>query len=397
MADSNSGEVTVNLSERTDIEQREREYLAPYGALAAESKGRAYPLKEHPLRTAFQRDRDRVIHSTAFRRMEFKTQVFLPYEGDHFRTRLTHSIEVAQIGRTLARSLRLNEDLTEAVALVHDLGHTPFGHSGEFVLDDLLKDSGGFNHNRQSLRVVDILEQRYPEYPGLNLSYEVREGIVKHETTVKITHPDFDTDTKPTLEASLVDVADEIAYNGHDIDDGIRAGLITVEEVEELSIFKLNPEDFVPPFRSGRAFASLTADQQRHSVVRYLVNLMATDVVNETVTQLTRLGIDSLETLRHASERVCRYSPEMTTAVKELKSFLFGQVYRHPNLVKMAERAEVILRTLFYKFKEDPARMPKRFQEMMLTEETDIVIADYIAGMTDRYAEKRLEDLGEPI
>jgi dGTPase len=325
--------------------------------------------------------------------MEFKTQVFLPYEGDHFRTRLTHSIEVAQIGRTLARSLRLNEDLTEAVALVHDLGHTPFGHSGEFVLDDLLKDSGGFNHNRQSLRVVDLLEQRYPEHPGLNLSYEVREGIVKHETSVKIKHADFDADTKPTLEASLVDVADEIAYNGHDIDDGIRAGLITLAEVEELTIFNLALEGIVPPFRSGRAFASLTTDQQRHSVVRYLVNLMATDVVNETVSQLTRLNIESLDSLRHAQERVCRYSTEMATPIKELKSFLYGRVYRAPSLVKMSERAETIIKALFHSFREDPTRMPTRFQEMLMTEETDLVIADYIAGMTDRYAEKRFAEI----
>ena len=383
----------MNLSERTDIERREREILAPYAALAAESRGRAYSQNEHPLRTAFQRDRDRVIHSTAFRRMEFKTQVFLPYEGDHFRTRLTHSIEVAQIGRTLARSLRLNEDLTEAVALVHDLGHTPFGHSGEFVLDELLQGAGGFNHNRQSLRVVDLLEQRYPEYPGLNLSYEVREGIAKHETSVKITHADFDANTKPTLEASLVDVADEIAYNGHDIDDGIRAGLITLKEVEELTIFNLTFENTVPPFRSGRAFASLAADQQRHSVIRYLVNLMATDVVNETANQLTRLSIDSLDSLRHAPDRICRYSAQMATPVKELKSFLYSRVYRHPSLVKMAERAETIIRALFYSFRDDPTRMPARFQEMLMTEETDIVIADYIAGMTDRYAEKRYADI----
>jgi dGTPase len=386
--------VNVNLNNRTDIEQRERETLAAYAALAAESKGRAYPQKEHPLRTAFQRDRDRVIHSTAFRRMEFKTQVFLPYEGDHFRTRLTHSIEVAQIGRTLARTLRLNEDLTEAVALVHDLGHTPFGHSGEYVLDDLLKDSGGFNHNRQSLRVVDILEQRYPEHPGLNLSYEVREGIVKHETTTEITHVDFDRSTRPTLEASLVDVADEIAYNGHDIDDGVRAGLITLDDVRLLSIFKLEPDGLVSPFRSGRTFASLSDDQQRYTVVRHLVNLVTTDVAAETVRRLDNLRITDLESLRHASDRVCRYSPSMAAPVWELKEFLNHHVYRHPNIVKMAKRAELILRTLFHKFREDRTLMPKRFQEMLLTEEKDIVIADYIAGMTDRYAEKLFEAMG---
>ncbi len=225
------------LNNREHTEQQELSSLASYAMKAANSKGRVYPQPEHPLRTAFQRDRDRIVHSSAFRRMEFKTQVFLPHEGDHIRTRLTHSIEVAQVSRTMARCLGLNEDLTEAIALVHDLGHTPFGHAGEDVLQELLAEQGGFNHNRQSLRVVDILEHHYPDYPGLNLSYEVREGIVKHETKTVVLHPDFDRSERTTLEASLVDIADEIAYNAHDIDDGLRAGLISMDEVTELSIW----------------------------------------------------------------------------------------------------------------------------------------------------------------
>jgi dGTPase len=385
----------MSLSKRTDIEARERQTLAAYAALASETKGRAYPQAEHPLRTAFQRDRDRVIHSAAFRRMEYKTQVFLPREGDHLRTRLTHTMEVAQIARTLARCLRVNEDLTEAIALAHDLGHTPFGHSGEDALNDLLADRGGFNHNRQSLRVVDLLEQRYAEYPGLNLSYEVREGIAKHETKVTIIHPDFDPKLRPTLEASLVDIADEIAYNGHDVDDGIRAGLISLKEVGDLSICTDDSQEFVSPLRGRRGFDLLSEDQKRHAVVRYLVNLMATDVLNETERQLRKLAIGDLASLRGAPEKVCRYSSALAASVEELKSFLHTKVYRHPILIEMSQRAQEILRTLFARFSQDSSLMPKRFQEMLLTEERDIVIADYIAGMTDRYAQRMRNQKGQ--
>ncbi len=371
------------LSDRREIESWETEHLAPYAAKACESRGRAFPQPEHTLRTAFQRDRDRVIHSSAFRRMEYKTQVFLPHEGDHFRTRLTHTIEVAQISRTLARNLRLNEDLAEAIALVHDLGHTPFGHAGEDVLDGLLQDCGGFNHNVQSLRVVDILEQRYAEHPGLNLSYEVREGIVKHETKVKILLPEFDSTTRPTLEASLVDIADEIAYNAHDVDDGISSGILDLDEMLELLIWSHAEE----PFSHGQ-FAMLAEDQKRHLLVRHLVNLMATDVLHETSLQLERLHIGDLETLRHAPERVSRYSLELGEKVAELKKFLFAKLYRHPRLIDMTMWAQEIMETLFRKLCERPEILPKRFQEMLLTERKEIVIADYIAGMTDRFAER---------
>ena len=372
------------LNSRKDIEQREKTTLAAYAARSAESRGRVYPSKEHKLRTCFQRDRDRIIHSAAFRRMEYKTQVFLPHEGDHFRTRLTHTIEVAQIARTMARNLGLNEDLTEAVALVHDLGHTPFGHCGEDVLDELIKASGGFNHNRQSLRVVDILEQRYQEHPGLNLTYEVREGIVKHETKTRITHPDFDPESRPTLEAALVDIADELAYNAHDIDDGLYSGILKFEDIRELSIW---PED------AGEKFHSLTDDQLRYSLIRLLINRMASDVIEETEKQLEKLSITSLEDIRHASEKICSYSDSMALRVGELKKFLKENLYLHVRLVGMHEKAEKIIEILFHKFKQNPNLMPDRFQEMLLTEKVDIVIADYIAGMTDRYAEKLFDKL----
>ncbi|MBN1213428.1 MAG: deoxyguanosinetriphosphate triphosphohydrolase [candidate division Zixibacteria bacterium] len=376
------------LNKRGDIEKREEETLAGYAALSSRTRGRVYPQNEHPLRTAFQRDRDRIVHSAAFRRMEYKTQVFLPHEGDHFRTRLTHTIEVAQISRTMARSLRLNEDLTEAIALVHDVGHTPFGHIGEDVLNELLKNSGGFNHNRQSLRVVDILEQRYPEHPGLNLTYEVREGIVKHETSVVIKHPDFDPDKKPTLEASIVDIADEIAYNGHDIDDGINSGIIGLDELKELSVWSRAERNGL-----DNIVRHLDGDRKRYALVRYLVNLMTTDALGETERRIENFGISDIESLRNASEKICRYSPELEPKVAELKKFLKEKLYRHIRLMGMHDRTKAIIETLFEEFKKEPSLMPPRFQEMLMTERADIVIADYIAGMTDRYAERQYEKL----
>jgi len=373
------------LISRADIELREREVLAPYATLSFDSRGRIYPQTEHPLRTVFQRDRDRIVHSTAFRRMEYKTQVFLPHEGDHFRTRLTHTIEVAQISRTLARNLCLNEDLIEAVALVHDVGHTPFGHSGEDILNELLADSGGFNHNLQSLRVVDVLEQRYPEHPGLNLSYEVREGIVKHETSVPLTHPDFDPKQRPSLEASLVDIADEIAYNAHDIDDGLRSGLITFDDITGLSIWA-DQCDLLLGDESG--LAGSAGDQTRYWLVRWLIDRMTTDVLIETQRRIDAYGIVDIDSLRTAPERMSAYSEKLSTQVKELKEFLRDRLYHHPRLLERAERAKKVVRALFQRFMEDPSLMPERFQKMLLAEKKETVIADYIAGMTDRYAER---------
>jgi len=367
---------------REDIEKREREILAPYAALSSESRGRAYPLGEHPLRTAFQRDRDRIVHSSAFRRMEYKTQVFIPHERDHYRTRLTHTIEVAQISRTLARILRLNEDLAEAIALVHDLGHTPFGHSGEDVLDELLKSCGGFNHNRQSLRVVDILEQRYDEHPGLNLSYEVREGIVKHETSVEIKLAEFNPDERPTLEASLVDIADEIAYNAHDIDDGLSSGLITFDEIENASLIK--------QLGLGRSLNTTAPadDKSRYALVRKVLDFMVTDVAAETQRRLTDGGVGSLADVRNSKQKLAAYSPQTAELVAKLKEFLNTRLYRHASLEAMSRWAQEIIETIYRRLDADPSLMPKRFQEMLLTEDKPIVIADYIAGMTDRFAAK---------
>ena len=371
------------LNDRKAIEQQEFKTLAGFAAKASQSRGRKFPEEEHPLRTAYQRDRDRIVHSTAFRRMEYKTQVFLPHEGDHLRTRLTHTIEVAQIGRTMARCLRLNEDLTEAIALVHDLGHTPYGHAGEDILEELLAEHGGFNHNRQSLRVVDFLEERYPGHPGLNLSYEVREGIVKHETKVRLSHPEFDMKEHPTLEASLVDIADEIAYNGHDIDDGIRAGIITLDGLKELGIWSLAEEHDTP---SGGIDLSRADDLARFGLVRRLVNLMVTDVLNETIRKLERFNISEMDALRHTQEKLCGYSLKVGEAVAELKAYLKEKLYLHPSLLARSDQAELTMRTLFKRLNEQTELLPERFKKMLKTECREIVIADYIAGMTDRYA-----------
>jgi dGTPase len=373
------------LIRREDIEQRERETLAGFAALAMESRGRVYPQPEHALRTAYQRDRDRIVHSAAFRRMEFKTQVFIPHLADHYRTRLTHTIEVAQISRTLARNLRLNEDLTEAIALVHDLGHTPFGHSGEDVLNELLKDFGGFNHNRQSLRVVDLLEERYAGHPGLNLSYEVREGIVKHETRGGHVGEEFHPDERPTLEASLVDKADELAYSAHDVDDGLSSGLITLEDIRPLAIW----DDPSGPFRTLKPQREdVDGDRLRHELVRYLINRLAEDLLDATGARLEQMNITDLASLRHAASPVCGYSKGMQPLVDELKEMLKVRLYRHPRLQAITAAAQKVVRKLFKQLVGNPELMPPRFQAMVKDQPVEIVAADYLAGMTDRFADR---------
>lgn len=373
------------MNKREDIETQELVNLAGYAAKSARSRGRVYPAMEHPLRTCFQRDRDRIVHSAAFRRMEYKTQVFLPHEGDHFRTRLTHTIEVAQISRTMARALGLNEDLTEAIALVHDVGHTPFGHAGEDILNELLAEQGGFNHNRQSLRVVDLIEQRYPEHPGLNLSFEVREGIAKHETKNRHVPAEFDPSTPPTLEASLVDIADEITYSAHDIDDGLRAELLEIEDLRSLRIWGEREADLF----AGRGTAgSMVDDQKRHLLVRRVVDGVVTDVLSHTSAQIERLRITDLASVRNCGERICGYSLLYAERMAELKEFLRLRLYRHPKLDSLTQKAREIIMTLFERLTRDISQLPTRYREMLLTEHQSVVVADYIAGMTDRYAER---------
>ena len=373
------------IQSREEFEKKEAAFLAPYAALSTKSRGRVYKQSEHPLRTAFQRDRDRIVHSAAFRRMEYKTQVFIPHESDHFRTRLTHTIEVAQISRTLARSLGLNEDLAEAIALVHDLGHTPFGHAGEDVLNELLKDCGGFNHNRQSLRVVDLLERRYPEHPGLNLTYEVREGIVKHETKVRISMPEFGADERPTFEASLVDIADEIAYNAHDIDDGLSSGIVSIAELMQTGFMKSIGKDLNADIQDK--------DKYRYAIVRRIIDRLVGDVLEETSHRILKNEIRSIAGVRSANEKICSYSNRMIGNVVEIKSFLFQNLYRHPEMEKHSKHAEKIIEKLFLEFIKDVKHLPKSYQMRLKEDKKQFVVADYIAGMTDRFAEKIFESI----
>lgn len=366
---------------REDYEEREARFLAPYGFKSWESRGRVVPEDEHPYRTAFQRDRDRILHTTAFRRLEYKTQVFVIYEGDYYRTRLTHTLEVAQIGRTLARALGANEDLVEAICLAHDLGHPPFGHAGEATLNALMAGHGGFDHNRHSLRIVDFLEQRFPEFRGLNLTWEVREGIVKHETEYDIADAaGFEPEKRGTLEAQLANPADEIAYNAHDLDDGLRSGLITPRDLEGTAWWERLKESIGWP---GDPFTDLV----RHRLIRRFIGLLVTDLVNETHRRLEMWKPDSPEAVRSLPENVVAFSPEVQRMNRELKTFLLERLYRHPRVIRMQKEAERVVAELFQAYVAKPALLPLEVQAR-LEEGEDLyrVVCDYIAGMTDRFA-----------
>ena len=372
---------------RQDMENRELLNLVPWAARSAESKGRVYPVQSHPFRTEYQRDRDRIIHSRAFRRLEYKTQVFIPHERDHFRTRLTHTIEVAQISRTLARCLSLNEDLAEAIALAHDLGHPPFGHAGEDVLADLLREVGGFNHNAQCLRVIDLLEDRYADHPGLNLTYEVREGIARHETSSPIVHPEFAERLFPTLEASLVDLADEIAYNAHDIDDGIASGLLTFERVKSSSWWQS-----LDMGNSG-AMATLDSENSRYLIVRRLVDVMATDVLKESNRRIVESGVQSVDDVRHSPDKLVGYSKTVGQIAGEIKRFLRSELYQHPQQMAKKKHASKIVTAIFERLSANPNLMPERFRLRLAHEPGHVVVADYLSGMTDRFAESAFAEI----
>ncbi|HOX37851.1 MAG TPA: deoxyguanosinetriphosphate triphosphohydrolase [Candidatus Brocadiia bacterium] len=386
---------------RKELETRERQTLAPYAAKAGDSAGRAHPEAEHPFRTAYQRDQGRIVHCTAFRRLEYKTQVFVNHEGDHYRTRLTHTVEVAQIARTMARSLGLNEDLTEAVALAHDLGHTPFGHSGEDALRELMKDHGGFEHNRHGLRVVDVLERRYEDFSGLNLTYEVREAIAKHSTAWD--NPaagDFGA-CSPTLEAQVVELADSIAYDNHDLDDGLASGLIAAEDLESVALWREAREnagggrvqDCPQDGADGREMKKL----RRANVARHLVNLFVTDVVETTSRRIEELEILNVEDVRRQSERIARFSSGLDAKMDELEAFLFKNLYRHHRVVRMSNKAHRFIRELFTAYAEDTRQLPPEHQARVAAEGTHQAVCDYIAGMTDRYAQDQYLKLFQPF
>ena len=391
--------------------------LAAYACDPALSRGRRYPEPPAPTRSAFQRDRDRIVHSTAFRRLVYKTQVFLNHEGDLFRTRLTHSLEVAQLGRSIARSLHLNEDLVEAIALAHDLGHTPFGHAGQDALNSCLKnqnpDSAGFEHNLQSLRVVDSLEECYPDYDGLNLSFETREGILKHcsrrnarrinerepgGVAWRFLAASGGALAQPSLEAQLANLADEIAYNAHDIDDGVRSGLLSLEQLQEVALFERY---------SREALASHPGLQGRRLLfasIRHMLSAQVYDVMDATRTALLGAGADSLAAVRESPPLVC-FSEQMALQSASLKRFLLQNLYRHPQVVETTQTAQQVVRELFAAYMADPAQMPRSHSDRFDGLESRVqvssspqakperVVADYIAGMTDRFASKEHERL----
>jgi dGTPase len=377
---------------REELEQKEETSLAAFATKSSKSRGRKFPEEDHPYRTNFQRDRDRIIHSTAFRRLEYKTQVFVNHEGDHYRTRLTHTIEVAQISRSIARALRLNEDLAEAIALVHDVGHTPFGHAGEEALNGIMQDHGGFEHNRQTLRVVDVLEERYPEFPGLNLSYEVREGIIKHETLYD--HPvpqEFSPQDNSTLECQLVNAADEIAYNCHDIDDGLASDVLKEEELSQITIWKKLSADL------KKRYSELTPTQRRHQMVRMLINFEVSDLIRETTRKIELAKVSTLEDVRKTEEKIIRFSEETRQLNHELKQFLFDRMYRHYRMIRMADKAKRIIRQLFEVYLENTDQLPPSFHHRLEEENRMQLICDYIAGMTDRFALQEYKKLFDPF
>ena len=370
----------------------EDKFLAPYAMKSYNSRGRVYPEEEHPYRSSYQRDRDRIIHSAAFRRLEYKTQVFVNHEGDYYRTRLTHTIEVAQIARTVGIALRLNVDLIEAVALAHDLGHTPFGHSGEDALNALMAKSGGFNHNLQGLRVVDVLEERYPDFPGLNLTWEVREGIVKHSSA-------FDKSAKikglapkeqPTLETQVVDIADEIAYDNHDLDDGLTSGLLTESDLEKLPIW----ENILK--RISKKYSGISPELKKYLIIRSLIDLQVTDLINQTEEAINKFKLNSAAKLKKLDKKIVSFSKKVLVLRKPLRELLIIKLYRHYRVTRMSNKARLFIERLFKFYINTPQALPTQVQKRLSRDGTRRVVCDYIAGMTDRYALDEYKKLFDP-
>jgi len=378
--------------ERKDLEDREDRVLAPYAMHGSNSRGRVHGEPEDTFRTAFQRDRDRIVHSTAFRRLEYKTQVFVNHEGDYYRTRLTHTLEVAQIARSLARVLNLNEDLAEAASLGHDVGHTPFGHSGEDALRQMMDGHGGFEHNRHGLRVVDHLERRYPDFAGLNLSYEVREAMAKHATQYDSpVSLEFEPGRFATLEAQVVDLADSIAYNSHDVDDGIKSGLVNPEEFASTEIWRRAQEVAL------KRYGPLNGDMQAAQGVRFVISLQVEDAIRATSEAVASAGVGSVEDVRAARAGLACFSAEMRQMLAQLQALLFKKLYRHYRVVRMSEKAMRFLKDLFKQYLANPDQLPDFYRDRADQEDPYQVICDYIAGMTDRYAQDEYKRLFSPF
>ena len=377
------------LYSREQLEENERKTLAPYASFAGDSRGRVHPEDESKYRTAYQKDRDRVIHTSAFRRLEYKTQVFVNYEDDYYRTRLTHTLEVVQVGKSISRALGLNEDLTETIALAHDLGHPPFGHAGERTLNRLAKEVGGFDHNKQSLRVVTELEQRYPSFPGLNLTWETLEGIMKHETEYDVPDTDWEPEKQPGLEAQVVNIADELAYNAHDLDDGLRSGHLKPQQIIEIPIIGelMNKLDMEP--------GSFT-NETRYILIRELLGNIIEDAIFHTNSCLEDLDIKSIEDVRNAENKIINSSPEMRERLSELKQFLYQNFYFHYRLIRMTKKADHILERIFDAYTESPNMLPPEVRAAIEKRSAIRAVTDYLASMTDRFASDEYERLFDP-
>ncbi|MDD5018869.1 MAG: deoxyguanosinetriphosphate triphosphohydrolase [Candidatus Omnitrophica bacterium] len=375
------------------IYELEDKYLAPYASKTKNSRGRRYKEPEHAYRSPYQRDRDRIIHSAAFRRLEYKTQVFVNHEGDYYRTRLTHSLEVSQIARTIAKALRLNEELTEALSLAHDLGHTPFGHAGEEILNRLMKDHGGFNHNLHTLKIVDQLEERYPGFPGLNLTWETREGIVKHTTSYdkaripKELHPQ----AMPSLEAQIVDIADEIAYDNHDLDDGLTSGLISEAALDTVGLWRKTKDSI------ERRYPAIEPSKKKYQIIRNLIAILVDDAIKESTRRLKHNKIRGIEDVRRHKGRLVDFSNDLKKQRLPLRTFLKEGLYNHYRVNRMSDKARRFIEEIFRAYIHNTAMLPAEYQDKIKTQrDAPNVVCDYIAGMTDRFALDEHEKLFNP-
>ena len=389
-----TGEQSLSVMTRGELEAREEQWLSSYAMKSKDTRGRQHPEPEDPSRTVYRRDRDRIIHSTAFRRLEYKTQVFVNHEGDYYRTRLTHTLEVAQIAVSIARALRLNEDLVEAVALAHDIGHPPFGHAGEDALRALMADHGGFDHNLQGLRIVDLLEERYPGFPGLNLTWEVRESINKHRTPYDQPGMEaaLDPHVSPLLESQIADIADEIAYDNHDLDDGLTSGLIKEEDLRSLALWEEARETVEA--RTPR----LNPEIRKYQIIRTLINRQVTDLIQGFLQQLKRHQITSVEDVRACPERLITFTEPMQELRKPLKEFLWKHLYHHYRVVRMADKAKRFITELFEVYLKKLGQLPNTTRlRIERGENPNRVVCDYLAGMTDRYCLEEYKKLFDPF
>ncbi len=394
MTTSLRGDHVRPLMTREELEAREEQWLAPYAMKSKHTRGRQYPEPEDPYRSVYRRDRDRIIHSTAFRRLEYKTQVFVNHEGDYYRTRLTHTLEAAQIADSIARVLQLNEDLVETVALAHDLGHPPFGHAGEDALRELMKDHGGFDHNIQGLRIVDLLEERYPEFSGLNLTWEVREGINKHRAPSEAAGIEvaLDPGISPLLESQIPDIADEIAYDNHDLDDGLTSGLLKEDDLRSIPLWEEAQEAV------ESRHPHLEPEIRKYQIIRTLINSQITDLIQASIQQLADRHIRSIDDVRACPDRLIRFSDAMLERRKPLKAFLWANLYNHYRVVRMADKATRFIAELFDLYLNKPQQLPRTTRLRIERGENPArVVCDYIAGMTDRYCLEEYKKLFDPF